>query len=123
MKFIKNTIGIALCAAMILGTGCSTLSSWESTLQTWLNSPATQSELSAIASWALQFALQYLTSLAAATPGATTTPPTIDSPQIVNAQAAAVAQLQALYPDAPQFALQVKVHDAFVAALAQKSLK
>jgi hypothetical protein len=123
MKSIKTIIGIALCSAMVLVSGCSTLTSLETSLETWLNSPATQSEISAIASWALQFAAQYLASLTAASPTVATVPLTIDSPQIVNAQAAAVTQLQALYPDAPQFALQVKVHDAFVAALAQKGLK
>lgn len=123
MKSIKTIIGIALASAMFLVTGCSTLSALETSLETWLNSPATQSEISAILSWALQFATQYLASLAAASPSVATTPLTIDSPQIVNAQAAAVTQLQTLYPDAPKFALQVKVHDAFVTALAQKALK
>jgi hypothetical protein len=88
---------------------------------TWLNNPSTQAEISNIASVALQLALNYLGSLLLAPPpGTPAVGPTIDSPQIVAAQNEAVAKLQAQFPDAPKSVLQVKVHDAFVAALAQK---
>lgn len=120
MKIIKTTIGIALISVAMI-TGCSTLTSLEASVTAWLNNPATQSEISTIAAWALNFATQYLAGLLAVTPNAAPVLPDINSPAVVAQEAAAVTKLQALYPDAPQVVLQTKVHDAFVAALAQKA--
>jgi hypothetical protein len=123
MKKLTSNIGVAaLMLATVLFTGCSTL---ESDISTWLNSPSTQAEITAIETAATSFAEQYLISLIpAATPNpGVAAPITIDDARIVAAEAAEVATLRAKYPDAPKEAIQTFVHNGFEAALANQGAK
>ena len=124
MKKLKTLIGVAaLVLATATITGCTTLKTVETDVAAWLNSPATQAEISTIEAAALDFATKYLAGLLATAPSPNETPLAIDSPVIVTAQANEVSALALQYPDAPVVVLQSKVHDAFVNALQARATK
>lgn len=113
---VSNALLAALAATALMLSGCASLT-------TWINSPNGQAEIAAIESIAVPIVENLLIGLIpkAVTPSSpAATPLTIDSPSIVQAQAQAVVQLQAKFPDAPKSVLQVEVNKAFVKALEQK---
>ena len=114
MKNIKTTLGI--CLLTIALAGCST---FETDIEAWWNNPATQAEIQAIETAALQIATAYISSLIAApAPGATTPPLATNDPRILAQETTEIDALHAKYPDAPVEALTSIVDDAYNKAIA-----